>query len=104
MPKGYWIAQLDITDPQAYPAYQAAVAQVLRNHGGRFIVRAGQHETPEGNGRSRVVVIEFPSYEVARSAYHGSAYTAAKALRLNCSNGDLTIVDGYEGPQPSDAH
>ena len=40
MAKGYWIAHLDVTDPEGYKEYQAANAVAFRKYGGRFLVRA----------------------------------------------------------------
>ena len=53
MPKGYWIVRVDITYPEKYKAYIAANAAPLKRHGGRFLVRAGKYETPEGTSRTR---------------------------------------------------
>ena len=45
MPKGYWIARVDVADAERYKAYIAANAKPLRQFGGRFLVRAGRYET-----------------------------------------------------------
>ena len=65
MPKGYWIARVDVTDTEKYKAYVAANAQPLHEFGARFLVRGGPYENPEGGSRARNVVIEFPSYQAA---------------------------------------
>jgi uncharacterized protein (DUF1330 family) len=59
-------------------------------------------ETPEGQTRSRVVVIEFPNYAAALECYRSPEYAKAMALREGKSVMDLTIVEGYDGPQPLD--
>lgn len=100
MPKGYWVARIDVADMDAYKAYVAANAQPFAQYGARFLVRAGSFQAPEGTHRSRNVVIEFPSYQAALDCYHSPAYQAAIQLRLPVSTGDLVIVEGYEGPQP----
>ena len=58
-------------------------------------------EAPEGSSRSRNVVIEFPSYQAALDCYRSAAYQDAMKLRLPVSTGDLVIIEGYDGPQPS---
>ena len=58
MAKGYWIAHVDVTNPDGYKAYVAANAEPLRKYGARFLVRGGNSETMEGNCRARHVVIE----------------------------------------------
>ena len=57
MAKGYWIARIDVTDPERYKDYIAANAQPLKKYGARFLVRAGRFENPEGSSRARNVVI-----------------------------------------------
>jgi uncharacterized protein (DUF1330 family) len=100
MPKGYWIARVDVTDPEAYQAYVAANAEPIAHYGGRFIVRGGPHETPEGSSRSRNVVLEFPSYQAALDCWRCPAYQKAIALRRPVSTVDLVVIEGYDGPQP----
>ena len=101
MPKGYWIARVDVTDPEGYKAYVAANAVPFRKYGARFLVRAGRFENPEGGGRARNVVIEFPDYQAALDCWHSPEYQAAIRLRQPVSTIDLIIVEGYDGPQPS---
>jgi uncharacterized protein (DUF1330 family) len=65
VPKGYWIAHVDIHNPQGYHAYVEQNGEVFRKYGARFIVRAGPSETVEGQFRKRHVVIEFKDYATA---------------------------------------
>ncbi len=101
MPKGYWIARIDVTDSERYRAYIAANAQPLKRYGARFLVRAGRFENPEGSSRARNVVIEFPSYQAALDCWRSPEYQEALKLRQPVSTGDLIIIEGYDGPQPS---
>ena len=100
MPKGYWIARVDVADVEKYMAYVAANAKPFKQFGARFLVRAGRYENPEGTSRTRNVVIEFASYQAALDCWHSPEYQAAMNLRLPVSTGDLVIVEGYDGPQP----
>lgn len=97
MPKGYWVAHVDVDDAESYEKYKAANAAPFAEHGARFLVRGGNREPKEGNVRSRTVVIEFPSYAAALACYDSPAYQAAKAVRDPISRGDLLIVEGYDG-------
>jgi len=96
MPKGYWVVNMTITDPEAYKAYQAFVRPFLEANQGRFVVRGGAAEVVEGSVMPRVIVIEFPSYAAARDAYHSSEYQAGKQLRDGASTGNFAIVEGFE--------
>jgi uncharacterized protein (DUF1330 family) len=100
MPKGYWIIRVDITDMERYKAYVAANAESFKRYGGRFLVRAGRFENPEGSSRTRNAVIEFPSYQAAVDCWKSPEYQQAMKLRLPVSTADLVIIEGYEGPQP----
>ena len=100
MPKGYWIARIDVSDLEQYKKYVAANALAFSKFGARFLVRGGAFETIEGTSRSRNVVIEFPSHQVALDCYRSAEYQAALALRLHVSTGEVIIIEGYDGPQP----
>lgn len=102
MPKGYWIARIDVSDPSAYQDYIAANAKAFSKFGARFIVRAGRFEAPEGVPRDRNVVIEFSDYETALACYRSPEYKEARELRQSAAEGDLLIIEGYDGPQPGD--
>lgn len=101
MSKGYWIARIDVADPEQYKAYVAANAEPFRKYGARFLVRAGRFENPEGTSRTRNVVIEFPTYQAALDCWKSAEYQQAIKLRETVSTGDLVIVEGYDGPQPA---
>jgi uncharacterized protein (DUF1330 family) len=100
--KGYWIAHVDVSDPEAYKAYVAANAVPFKKYGARFIIRAGAAQLVEGAGRARHVVLEFPSYEAALACYRSPEYKHAKTLREGKAQADIIVLEGYDGPQPAD--
>lgn len=100
MPKGYWVARIDVSDPEGYKEYVAANAEAFRKYGGRFLVRGGRSEAVEGQSRSRNVVIEFKDYDTALACYRSPEYAQAMALRRGRSTGELLVIEGYDGPQP----
>ncbi len=95
MPKGYWIAHVDVTDPVAYEGYKAANAAPFAKYGAKFLVRGAPQTQVEGHCRARTVVIEFPSLQAAQDCYNSPEYQAAKALRDPVSVGDCLIIEGY---------
>lgn len=97
MPKGYWIGRVDVHDPEEYKKYIAANAVAFEKYGARFLIRGGEFELREGQARARNVVIEFPSYQAAKDCYDSPEYQAARAFRLPVSEGDVLIIEGYEG-------
>jgi len=97
MPAAYVVAQVDITDPEAYARYREQVPATVAKYGGEFLARGGRAEALEGaEPAGRTVVLKFPSYEAAL-AWHGSdEYAGAKAIRQAASNGALMVVEGVE--------
>ena len=100
MAKGYWIARVDVADPEQYRKYVAANAVAYKKYGAKFIVRGGKFENPEGSSRARNVVIEFPSHQAALDCFHSPEYQAAMAYRKGAGVFDLIVIEGYDGPQP----
>jgi uncharacterized protein (DUF1330 family) len=100
MAKGYWIAHVDVNDPEGYKAYMAANAEPFRKYGAKFLVRAGTNELAEGKLRSRHVVLEFKDYATALACYRSPEYQYAKSLREGKSFADLIVIEGYDGAQP----
>ena len=95
MAYGYVIAQIKVTNPQAYPAYVQLVEPIVRRYGGEFLVRGGKAESYEGTPPGdRNVVIRFPSFAAAQEWYHSDDYAEAKALRMSASTSVQTIVEG----------
>jgi uncharacterized protein (DUF1330 family) len=94
MPKGYVIARVDVTNPEAYARYAAAATKAIADHGGRPLARGGRSEALEGPARARNVVLEFDSYEAARRYYHSEQYQAARALREGAAQMEMVLVEG----------
>lgn len=101
MPKGYWVVRMDNSDPERYKVYVAANASAFKKYGAKFLIRGGKTESVEGKPRARNVVIEFPSYQSALDCYRSPEYQEALAIRKDISQGEIVVVEGYEGPQPA---
>lgn len=102
MAKAYWIGRVDVSNPEGYKAYVAANAEAFRKYGAKFLVRGAPFENPEGGSRARNVVLEFKDYATAVACYNSPEYQKAVALRTPHSVIDLIIIEGYDGPQPTD--
>jgi uncharacterized protein (DUF1330 family) len=96
MPKGYVIARVTVTDPQAYAEYVKDATVAIRQYGGRPLVRGGAHAPLEGEARPRNVVIEFESFEQAQRYYHSPEYQAAKAKREGAGIAEIVAVEGAD--------
>ncbi|MEE5084695.1 DUF1330 domain-containing protein [Pseudomonas alliivorans] len=93
--KAYWIAQVDVTDPQQYSEYTQRAPAAFALFGGKFMVRGGRSEALEGRTTpQRTVVIEFESYEQAIACYRSPEYQEAMSHRKGASKAEIVIVEG----------
>ena len=91
----YFIVDVDVKNPQAYEAYKQIAAASIAQYGGRYLVRGGKHEVLEGNWHpTRLVVLEFPTVEVAKRWYTSDEYNKVKPIRLQHAVGHLVLVEG----------
>ena len=97
MAKGYWIAHVDVSDPEGYKEYVALNAKAFSKYGARFLVRGGPFTVKSGKARARHVVLEFKDYATALACYESPEYKAAAAVRDKYSNADVIVIEGYEG-------
>ena len=92
---GYIIVDVQITDPETYERYKAAVPATLAAFSGKFVVRGGRAETLEGDWHpNRIVVLEFESVEKAKAWWNSQAYAAPKRLRQSASITKMIVVQG----------
>ena len=94
MPKGYIIGNITVNDPDGYKEYIEKDTPILLGLGGTFVVRGGQSEIAEGDALSRHVVIEFPSYEMAKAAYNDPAYQEVAKIRRRTAESTVILVEG----------
>jgi uncharacterized protein (DUF1330 family) len=94
-PKAYVIAEINVTDPDAYKSYVAAVAPVVAHFGGTYLVRGGQTISIEGAPPSgRVVVIEFDSLAAAKTFEDSADYAAVSPIRHKAAQSRVFLVEG----------
>ena len=91
----YLIAQIEVTDSEAYEEYRKQVPATLEGHGAKYLVRGGALTRLEGDWpQERVVVIAFAFMEAAQAWYDSAAYAGPKALRQSASRGNMILVEG----------
>jgi len=94
MAKGYWIARVDVTNPNAYKKYVEGTAEAFAKYGAKFLARGGNTVALEGQARARNVVIEFASLEQAKACYDSPEYQRARAHRVGAAEAELYLVEG----------
>ncbi|HVV26612.1 MAG TPA: DUF1330 domain-containing protein [Rhizomicrobium sp.] len=94
MPKAYWIARVDVQDPETYKKYVETGKPAFERYNAKFLARGGRTESLEGVPRARNVLIEFASMEDALACYNSPEYTAARKIRQAVSEGEWILVEG----------
>jgi uncharacterized protein (DUF1330 family) len=91
----YLVAEVDVADPAAYEKYKKITPGAVAAYGGRFLVRGGTVDSKEGGWKpARLIVIEFPSMEQARTFYDSPEYAPALAIRLKVAKTRLVLAEG----------
>lgn len=94
MPKGYWIARVDVRDTERYKDYVAAAKPAFEKYGANFLARGGEFARLEGTARTRNVVIEFPSLKHAVDCYNSPEYQVAAKIRQEVADAEMVVVEG----------
>lgn len=94
----YWIARSKINDPVEYKKYTDLVPGILKQYGGRVMVRGGKFQIMEGTDAfQRFIVIEFDSLEAGVKCFESPEYVAAAAFRRGGAGVvENVIVEGGE--------
>ena len=94
----YVIARVEVTDMDKYREYMKATPESIRKHQGKFIARGGEPVILEGEQETRrVVILEFPTKEMAQAWYFSKEYQDAKKIRKDAAHASFIIVDGVAG-------
>src|SRR6187401_1633255 len=92
--KAYILVQVDVTNAQQYGEYAKLSPGIIEKFGGRFVARGGRNMTLEGApAPSRVVIVEFPSYERAQEFYNSAEYQAARKVRAGAATAQFVLVE-----------
>ncbi|MBB6261106.1 uncharacterized protein (DUF1330 family) [Paenochrobactrum gallinarii] len=93
MTKAYWIARVDVKDPERYKDYVSTAKPAFERYGAKFLARGGRAELVEGQGRARNVIIEFESMQHALDCFNSPEYQAAQAIRQTVADGEIVLVE-----------
>ena len=96
MTAAYIIVDMQITDLDQYKQYMAEAPAAVAAAGGEYLVRGGRFETMEGDWQpSRIAMLRFPSFEVAKAFYDGEMYRAAREKRAGATAFfNMVLVEG----------
>ena len=92
---GYFIIQINVTNPEKYKDYIKQVTPIVEKFGGEYIVRGGKSENAEGNWHyERTVVLKFPTYEMVKKWHLSAEYKPIKKIREDNSECNAIIIEG----------
>ena len=91
----YVIADGRAPDPSKLDEYRRRNAELVPAHGGRFLVRGGEHDVLEGSWEpGRLVIMEFPDRAAARAWYDSPEYVELRKQRQANGETDMVLVEG----------
>ena len=93
--KGYIVCVYkSIKDQNALKNYATEARVAVEKYKGKFLVRGGSKITTEGENWERTVVIEFSSFQEAKTFYYSKEYKKAHALLSNNVIRHHHIIEG----------
>jgi uncharacterized protein (DUF1330 family) len=91
----YVIVDIEITDMEGYREYVKKAPEAVKLYGGKYLARGGANETLEGTWQAnRLVILEFPSAEQAKTWLNSDEYAPARALRHQYAKTNMVVVEG----------
>lgn len=94
-PPAYYLSEFELTDPEGIRPYSAAVESTFTPFGGRYVVRGGKVASLEGEPTKRVIMIEFPSMEMAQAWYDSPKYQEIRPIRHKSAKSRVFIMEGF---------
>ena len=93
--KGYIVVVYEeINDEEAMKNYAEKATLAIKKYSPNVLVRGGKSINLEGKASPRTVVIEFPSFEIAKKYYNSEDYQKAHSILKGTVVRNLQIVEG----------
>ena len=87
------LVEVNIQDPVVYEEYKKLTPASVEAYGGKFVIRGNPVQVMEGEWNyDRMVLLEFPSKEIAIEWYNSKEYQKAKKIRENAASANFFIV------------
>jgi uncharacterized protein (DUF1330 family) len=96
--KYYAVAEMDVTDPSWIRDYVTNVTGMVERRGGRYLSRTARIEKIEGERTPPqvIVLIEWPSKEVAEEFYASEEYRPYREARGEGARNEFLLVAGED--------
>ena len=93
--KGYLLGQITISDKSQYKKYDAKIGDVIKEFGGKYLVKGGLRMVKEGNPFfQRDVLVEFKDIKMAQRFCASQRFKEISKFRKAGSSGFLILVEG----------
>ena len=93
--KGYLVCVYkSISDNELLKKYAESAIPAIQKYKGKILVRGGNKITLEGEPSPRTVIIEFPSFEIAKNYYYSDEYQKAHSILKGTAIRHFQIVEG----------
>ena len=94
-PPAFLVAEVQVTDAEAYKPYIPKAAEIVAKHGGQYVARGGKTESLEGaEPAGRIAIVQFPSMEALKKFYASSEYREIAPTRQKNSKSRFFAVEG----------
>ena len=91
----YLVTTITVTNPERFQEYRKLAGPAVARYGGKFLVRGGERTVLEGKfDANRLVVVEFPSSEDAKTFYNSREYQAAREKRIGACDFNMVLAEG----------
>lgn len=89
------IVEIEVHDQDLYKSYTQLTPDSIASYQGKFVARGGDTIVLEGDWQpKRLVLLEFPSVEIANSWWHSEDYSRARKIRQRAATTKMIIIDG----------
>ena len=97
MVKGYLLGQITISDKSQYKLYDSQIGNIIKEFGGKYLVKGGLRMVKEGNPSfQRDVLVEFKDIETAQRFFSSQQFKKISKFRKAGSTGFLLLLNGKE--------
>ena len=89
------ILDSEITDPEGLESVSDSLAEMVRAHGGRYLIRGGPIEAKGGElALKRMAVVEFESMDQVTALFDVDAFVELREQRSQLADTSAFIVEG----------
>ena len=93
--KGYIVCiYKNINDEGLLKKYAENAKPAIQKYNGKILIRGGKKITTEGEDSPRTVVIEFPTFDIAKSYYYSKEYQRAHSILNGTVVRHFQVVEG----------